>query len=399
MLIIKIRKKIKSLFNAKFNNSLATIFGKFKSPRILLLNDTSNIENWGCKVTSYYLKRKIREIYPDCVMKTRLFASTKPVDIDFPPSMDELDSFVKNPPEGLLDYSNFKWADIVILNGEGSIHQHEVDIKKFPNPIIKLLELYAAKTIFRKKTISVNQSIGFWDDWFGEYVRSIYSKIDYLSLREPVSYRKCQSLGLDNIRLCSDAAFLLQPKLNLPFPKTLQKKGIRPGFVAVFLSEAIKHADPKKTLNLLLSIKKRLDCQLVGFISGYVDRVHFDSIAKTLKFPIFDPTLSVNDLIASLGYADFVLSGRYHCCIFSAMAGCPFVPFHSNYTEKNNGLMELLKYPIDPFDYVKDSNESVMQEIVNIIYNRDAYKDLLKKGISHASELSDYILPSEERDT
>ena len=169
-----------------------------------------------------------------------------------------------------------------------------------------------------------------------------------------------------------------------------------PGFVAVFLSEAIKHADPKKTLNLLLSIKKRLDRQLVGFISGYVDRVHFDNIAKTLKFPIFYPTLPVIDLIAYLGYADLVLSGRYHCCIFSAMAGCPFVPFHSNYTEKNNGLMELLKYPIDPFDYVKDSNESVMQEIVNIINNREVYKELLKKGISHALELSGHILPSKQ---
>ena len=370
------------------------IKGLYKSPKILLLNDTSLVENWGCIATSNSLKQKIRKLHPGCVLKTRPICIVKRIKhSDFPPPINKLDEFVFNNPDRMLDYSDFQWADIIILNGEGSIHQHRVSINDFPNPLIKLLELYAAKKIFKKKVMAVNQSIGFWDDWFGEYVKSVYLQVDYLSIREPVSYRKCRSLGLVKANLCADVAFLTKAPKNLEFPKIFQKAGIKPGFVGIFLSETIKDVDIKKTLELLVDIQKRFNCQIVGFISGHVDRLHFNAISNKIKFPIFDTSLSVEDLTRALRYASVVLSGRYHCCIFSALAGCPFIPFHSNYPEKNNGLIELLGDPFKIFDYVKDPNELILNEIENIINNREKYVNSLKEGVEQALELTKNILP------
>jgi len=63
-----------------------------------------------------------------------------------------------------------------------------------------------------------------------------------------------------------------------------------------------------------------------------------------------------------------VLSGRFHACVFAALAGTPLVSFRSN-TYKMEGLLEMLGYPIPVLDYEHLDNGEVLS-VVNDVWER-----------------------------
>jgi polysaccharide pyruvyl transferase WcaK-like protein len=77
------------------------------------------------------------------------------------------------------------------------------------------------------------------------------------------------------------------------------------------------------------------------------------SVAAETRSLFFGPSRTFRDVMALLGGARFLFTGRYHHAILAAIMGCPAVPMITT-SHKMNGLCELLGLPdyepLDPTD-------------------------------------------------
>jgi hypothetical protein len=129
--------------------------------RILMLNYPTEIEgNWGCKASCKGLKKIVEEKYPGCLIRAHPMHFRTP-SMEIPRDPGDFEQFITNLAtlewEG---YPDFEWADIVILDGEGSIHEFS-EKKNNDFAYLKLINIYAAKKFFGKQTMIVNHTIEF----------------------------------------------------------------------------------------------------------------------------------------------------------------------------------------------------------------------------------------------
>lgn len=370
----------------KLISACLTICWDWWHTRILLINYTGNEFNYGCIATSKCLVRLIRDKYPNCAIRIQPI-SYKSLRIFIPFNDNEIDNVL---PAYMLKekrkFRFFKWADIIILNGEGSIHEYK-ESKLNQLCFGKLLQVYAAKKIYNKKVYAVNQTLDYKNEYFGRIIRKCYEPLDYIAVRELNSFHKAQEIGLTKTKLSSDAAFLLKGGSNQNVKRLLHSKGLKNGFVCIFLSETILESSPSKTIGLVEMIRKRLDRDiLIGAVTD-TDIIHIKEIKKHIHVPTIGAEVHPEDLVEMLKYADITLSGRFHCCIFSFLANTPLLPFHSN-THKVEGLIRLMKYPVDVYDYAKDSNDSIINGIEKVLYSTNELKDKIRTVIPEVRALA-----------
>jgi polysaccharide pyruvyl transferase WcaK-like protein len=99
--------------------------------------------------------------------------------------------------------------------------------------------------------------------------------------------------------------------------------------------------------------------QVVLFAAPYPDTAVVRELQSRLELPVIGLDAYPKMLVGILTRASLILSGRFHCCIFAALAKTPFVPFRSN-TDKIEGLVELLNYPVPVTVFEESNNEDVL---------------------------------------
>ena len=178
--------------------------------RILILNFTGNEANWGCVGTCKGLVKMIRGVWPLArIKKAPIRFYSEGEECPLPPSLDLIDSFLESHINVIPEAKHIEWADYIIFNGEGSVHEWPTGVER-PEPQMRLLEVYSANCYFSGKTVlALNQSVEFESSDFAEWVTTCLSPCSYIAVREPRSLRRLQNIGLKNVKLLPDAAFLM----------------------------------------------------------------------------------------------------------------------------------------------------------------------------------------------
>ena len=164
--------------------------------RVVLLNDTSNWYHWGCTGTSTAIHQAISgmDFAIEGVAIKGIYdlkhTPTSSEDFDDRTFFDAFASDNRWIIQGIKD------ADIVVINGEGSLHGLST------NTLNLLYLAYTSKRYLGKKVQIINHScypeispeVNDTEAW--AIYRKVYSVIDFAAVREPVSFELLRRAGI-----------------------------------------------------------------------------------------------------------------------------------------------------------------------------------------------------------
>ncbi|MFC1937093.1 polysaccharide pyruvyl transferase family protein [Chloroflexota bacterium] len=353
--------------------------------RITLINFPTEIYyNWGCKASCKGLRKIVEEKYPGSILRTHPIHFELP-NIRIPRDPEKWEPFISRLAD--LDWREFpdmKWADIVILDGEGSIHEFN-DERTNDFAYLKLLAIFAAKRLFGKQTMIVNHSLDFQSETFKNIAQTVYSTCDYISVREQISQRKALSIGI-HAELTGDSVFLL-PERNISQAELKEKFRVPDKYYCFFLSQLIDVA-PDYLNQLCQNIWTTTKLPAVFFILSQREKDVLQNIRDSdTPFQVIDYFVEPEDIIAVLKSASFSLSGRFHAAVFSTLANTPFIGFRAN-THKIAGLVEMLGYQIPEMIFGETDISDIISAIKTIFENRDNMKSDLRESVLKIKQMT-----------
>ncbi|KJD33391.1 hypothetical protein PK35_05905 [Tamlana nanhaiensis] len=221
-------------------------------------------------------------------------------------------------------------SDLVIVNMEGTIHDNS----------ISGLALLAITYFAKRQGRYVAMVNGTYQNMDKRLSRKVLNSIDFLSVREPVSYDYLKKMKI-RVNLIPDFAFLANINSTLNFTLTPDKKCLYTvGVLGVYPNK--KNGIKFKTIETHIEDIKRS-----GFKPYYLQiEEKEDKIVEKLKVQ----GINVISLEAGVNYknigsllSDFnlLITGRYHVGIFGLMVNTPTLFLNSN-TYKIEGLLKLL---------------------------------------------------------
>lgn len=357
--------------------------------KALLLNYTGFEANHGCMATSGSLQGIIKKSWPGAAVRLEPIGFEPPGTF-IPADPSRLDEFL---PEFMASerkwFRSFDWADVIILNGEGSMHEYS-DPNLNQCFLARLIQLYAGKKVYKKRVMVVNQTMEFTENYDG-IVKKCLEGLDLVSVREPRSYERLSNIGLGNMRLSADAAFLVKGVDDARGEEILDRKALSRGFVCVFLSETISGCRPEKTADLILGLEARFKKDVLLAATTRVDLDHVQRVSRMIKVRTLGLEVSPGELVSVLKHSSVVLSGRYHCCIFAFLAGAPLVPFASN-SYKIEGLVKLMCYPSRVYDYGADPNDLIIEAVEDKLLRSGPISRLILRELARVRTLAQSAL-------
>jgi polysaccharide pyruvyl transferase WcaK-like protein len=246
---------------------------------------------------------------------------------------------------GASEYlAKFKGADLVILNGEGSIYRTNL------SAIRELFLTWFAKTRLGIPTMFVNGTVHLTDvlPFLPAMVRKTFGVLDAVTVREPFSLRNLAAYAPDvPARVMADTAYALTPDRAAsgavvraireqlggrdyfcydPGPMTVDNRTPNRSAEYVLISE-LKEIVPQAIL--IPSPPLNPHAEQLGRVAEETDSIH----AGTLR--------GYDEYMALVENAQFVVSGRHHDTILAAIMGCPTIAYGST-SHKVHGACELL---------------------------------------------------------
>lgn len=360
---------------------------------ISILNDTSKTSNWGCAATVAGLKAALTTAFPGSslasielqplpfrkikLLRTRATNALADCLEDSGHTTATLAGRLQKLNFNLEDYP---LPDRLILNGEGDIHSRSGH----------LLRLLGIAKLFKESGVrvsAVNQSVDLVvGSRQATILSKIYNSLDFVSVREPVSLRLLEQIGVSNARVVPDAAFSITPATRAEKDAVRDKLELPEQYVCLTGSSDISKRSGDKFIKVYEGLKKVAGLPVIMMASTKTDK----ALAKQLQ--AHDPAVRVmtdaydyRSALAVIAESDLLVGGRFHPIIFAAREGTPVVPFKGN-THKMEGLMELLTYPVDPIDWrVLAACEAQIQCVLN---GHQALAQLLSKN---SRQLSDEV--------
>lgn len=367
------------------------ILGLFKK-RVLLFNYTALARHLGCQATSAALIRLIKQkgravIFPLPLIYGKYnFYTLHP--------LSQIDSFaVRYLKKNIFFRFLVYISDSVIINGEGNIYEY-ADWKRGIVPVELLLQAYIAKKKYGKKVLLTNHSFDFIrnsNSGFKEYAQFIYSQLDSIVVRDRRSYDRLVNLSVSPVTLSADAAFLTT-YANKPWQDgwLMKKIGLKKEFAVIFLKTNVTEI-PRVTVSRMIELIGSTFHQEVVFMpttdSEAVFLRDFQNEAKVVNF-----NYSLRHLINFLAQATFTISGRFHYCIFSTLAGTPFIPFKSN-TDKIDALLDELDYPLKTLNFSSYNERQLTDNLSYLLNNRQSLRNLLDNRLKHMRQLAFHNIP------
>ena len=336
--------------------------------KVLLVGDTSNRTNWGCRATSAALRTlveehativgavdmlRLRERVPGRVPVTaldppspvaaarrqgrraraRVRRAVHPAATDLGP--DDLERFADDLVAGRTHphlTRAIQAADVVLVNGEGAILQDRSGGR------LMLGIAYAARTRFDRRVAIVNHTADLRSGML-PVARRVYPVIDDIRVRELHSLREVDEVaGTVPHAFAADAAFSGPPPPPLP---SRDRPRIVVGGSAAYHKAAVSPDALRAGFHELCTRLGALGTVVVTAASVPDDQV-LQPVASSLGLTyhgLTTPTQEAADLLAT---ADLYVGGRWHPAILASRGGTPVVAFSSNSRNKIQGLLELL---------------------------------------------------------
>ena len=358
--------------------------------KVLIINDTTDWYHFGCTGTSLALKNEIEKLgHTVCLFsimeRSKLICLPESIDDFF--NQGNLVTFISHNNE----FSELvKTCDIVIVNGEGTLH----GIKN--GPLSLLYIIYVAKNIFSKHVQIINHSAYPNDTESTEdtpasmLYKRIYNDVDFVAVREPVSatimrqfnieitesfdclplyIKHCYPRGLktskSNIILLSGTAawFNLNIFTTAPQPSNEIKSGLYQ--IINILKHKIAEGYEIKFLFSSISHPAKDDQEMMHFLS--------ENMGENLQIIYAS---NINEWLKHIEEAKLLISGRFHHSIAAACLGTNFIALNSN-TPKILGLMQAIGHE-EPLLYSnKNLTESLYKKINSKLTAKDPSNALL----------------------
>jgi tetratricopeptide (TPR) repeat protein/polysaccharide pyruvyl transferase WcaK-like protein len=322
---------------------------------IALLNDTAHWYHWGCTGTSMAIHQSLSDMgfYINKIPISGVYTcKNTPATMDDFGNPDFFRTFAGANRWMIREIENM---DIVVINGEGSLHGNSA------NALNLLYLAYASKIHLGKIVQIINHScypensfqISGTPMW--EIYKKVYSVMDFIAIREPVSFDLMCRAGLPGT-LSFDC-------LPLYITKNYKNRAERKTKQIVIAGSVAWHHAGITTFPLYIRRMNRLGFE-ISVLTGASSLPASDDeeFLKVLSHHCPKGWTNVKaesmeiwlDTIAG---ASLLVSGRFHHTIAAAALGTPFILLESN-TPKNSGLAKVLNSP-GPLPY--DTPDLAMQ--------------------------------------
>jgi len=353
-------------------------------PVLFLLNDTSEVPNWGAQATMRALRKMLYDRIPELELMTltqgallrtyaaygvafgrRVYLDPQSRLLDRSPMLrGVMENRAKAQGERLfpasangLELTARHWertkgnpyvrgflekaarSDCVVHNGE-LLNYSLTEVSSRG-----VFLTWLAKCRLEKPAAVVNQTTPSQgqDPVMSGLLQATCEKIDVVTVREPYSLRALQDLGV-RARLIPDPTFWLEED-DFDEAEALAwqaRVGLEKPYACLSLSSGLPIRGSAPALLPLLKQLQELAPSIVLLAYGGGNRL-LQSVASSAT-NCFVYSGSYRGVAPLLRGAEFLVTGHYHNIILGSMVGCPFVPLRA-LSHKIEGLLELLEWP------------------------------------------------------
>jgi nitroreductase/polysaccharide pyruvyl transferase WcaK-like protein len=262
------------------------------------------------------------------------------------------------------------WAQVVLLDGNGNIAD------TWPRVVIDGLFNLALAKALGAAAYSVNQTVDLSNPVLRRLMRHVYNSIDGVVVREPISKRRLEEMGVEPhlIKVGADCAILVEDF------KEAEARAVADRFEVAQSSIGLAlRADMSPDLDMwaaaVSAIEERFKRKVIYFNSTEETGLPLGwTLREKAGITVIEGLTDYSVLIPLLSRFSVVVSQCYHPLYFSILAQTPFVALRGN-TFKAAGLLEHLEYPIPVFD--NPSVEEVLDAIQTIMLDYDEFKTRL----------------------
>lgn len=366
-------------------NSIDNFMGS--KTRILILNDTTDHDNWGSIANAEWLKTIIQDTIPGVTFNSVLshwttdryyqlpwwlgsgienrkrgiggrfskpFSFLPVVADDFERVADEWCAG-KGGPFAQEYFSKLEQSDAVVFNAEGSTYKNNVSAVRC------LFAIWLTVTRFKKPAFFANGSVTltYVLPVLNAMVQRTFRDITGVSVREPCSLENVRKWVPDvKVAMHPDSVFYsaTRNKTTNSSDELLSRFENKKYFCfsLSMLNSRIsgyKKAGIESTAlyDLIKSLQKLVPNAVLMAKDG-MDQSIIKNLAQSTGSLFFGPEHHYATLVPIFQNAQFMISGRYHHLILAAIAGCPAIPLRTT-SHKIDGLCRLLD-PLfgEPFD-------------------------------------------------
>ncbi len=342
--------------------------------RILLLMDNRGDDNWGSQATTNALVGLLVERFPGAEVRGVPRSKCRPkgqikrwLATTLAPGL--IGESPSNWALGALASSwerEVKWADLVVVNGEGTLHPQ-------PQAIRWICATTALVRRHAKPLWVVNCSLKCRGDETEPLFRAFFIAAEHVAAREPVSFEEMRAVGIAATQ-AADCAFLTQPAPEDETREILDRAGVRRPF-AVMTGSASIHKWP---LGHQREVLQSLKDQGLDVLYTFSDRRDADNARLLGDLPtVSNHEATFAQLTTIQSQAEILVGGRFHPTILAALVGTPFVAVPSN-THKMSGLMQMLGAEQLLCDFT--TLDRVVPTIMSVLQHRDEWSRRLRES-------------------
>jgi polysaccharide pyruvyl transferase WcaK-like protein len=347
-----------------------------QGPSVLITNHTGQQPHLGCRATCHALERLLMErCAPREIVSERHSQKHNTATMYFGKAGMAVRAARM---QHAASYAAYRHADLIVVNGEGSIYSKPWS-RNGASSNQRRVDAYLAKKYLGKRVFIVNHTVASNHKRFDAFIQMAYPLMDYIAVREPISYDYLQGLGVTNVQQSADAIFSLEP------PAPAQDSPLAGNILVCDSSSWTGWSGPRKkrVQDAVAHLQKqKLN---VAYLSIYTDRrdAHF-ARELGLEYHSFE---NFADFMAHIQTAAFILSGRFHIGVFAALCAAPFLVFEAN-TYKTRGLSQLLGHPCPPLDFFRDSFDHIIESVARALAMKDDLRQYLMRQRPRLRELA-----------
>jgi polysaccharide pyruvyl transferase WcaK-like protein len=329
--------------------------------------------NWGGQATSTGIKHMLMQNYPNAIFtpidlpdlpfkKIKLFRKIYDYKLQKAILTDDYEMLIDTLETMNISKNIFDDYSHICFNGEGAIHY------KSGHLILLMALLMLAK--YQNKTVSsINQTVDLGGkNNLEKLLTTVYNKLDFVSVREPLSLEYLHKLGLQNIKLIPDAVYGLKKMNNNEINEIISKYKIADPYIALTGSSILKR--DKKSIsylkNILDILTKHVKLPIIFMANAKTDIWLANKLKNQYDFTIIQPPTKYKEAMAIIAKATMLIGGRQHPNIFAYIYHTPYIPFEGN-TFKNKGVALLQQYPIKPLNW--DITTKILLDTIQIAKN------------------------------
>ena len=317
---------------------------------ICILNYTGAQCHLGCQTSSYILEKELRRRFEDEINFERVHSTDQNIGCKVPESKSDFSNII----EGILLNSKFvsplKQADLVVLNGEGTLHWPTNNNRVW----YWLACVEVAKQQFNLPVWVVNAAFYSDNNLFLSFCARTLQNVDFLATRDPGSFETMKKIGLDNAVQASDLTFLTPSRIDADIEEYIaakfpswrknktERKIIFAGSSAIggqtrsqwvdsysAIIEELAHRYGSLSILFITQLGMGGDVKL-----GQELALHYDCIK------CIGSDFTPSEAVWLTRQADVVISGRFHVNAMAVIAGTPAIMLPGN-TPKNESLAKM----------------------------------------------------------